>query len=119
MVSYDKLWKMLSEKGISKTELKDRIGVSNATFAKFGKNEPVNLKYIDRICRELDCKIEDVVEVFNEKKSKFKSEINVKDLIDIFEDMAKRESLLAGGKVTQEDLLNQITGTIIKASMKN
>lgn len=63
MICYDRLWKMLIDKHMNKTELKDRIGVSNATFAKLGKNEPVNLKLIEKICVELDCKIEDVVEI--------------------------------------------------------
>lgn len=39
-----------------------QIGISNATLAKLGKNEPVNLKIIESICRELQCGIEDVVE---------------------------------------------------------
>lgn len=43
-----------------------------------------------------------------------KEEINVKELIGVFEDMAKRESLLARGGVTQEDLLIQIEGQLQK-----
>lgn len=63
MISYDRLWKTLIDKHIKKTELKELIGISNATLAKMGKNEPVNLKIIESICKELDCKIEDVVEI--------------------------------------------------------
>lgn len=63
MISYDRLWKTLIDKHMKKTELRDRIGISNATLAKLGKNEPVNLKIIETICRELQCNIEDVVEI--------------------------------------------------------
>ena len=63
MISYDRLWKTLIDKHMKKTEFRDKVGISNATLAKLGKNEPVNLKTIDSICRELQCKIEDVVEI--------------------------------------------------------
>ena len=63
MISYDKLWKTLIDKHMNRTELRDRIGISNATLAKMGKNEPVNLKIIETICKELQCGIDDVVEI--------------------------------------------------------
>lgn len=63
MVCYDRLWKTLIDKHLKKTELRDRIKISNATLAKLGKNEPVNLKVIEAICQELQCGIEDVVEI--------------------------------------------------------
>ena len=63
VISYDKLWKTLIDKHMNKTQLRDQIGISNATLAKMGKNEPVNLKIIETICKELQCGIEDVVEI--------------------------------------------------------
>ncbi len=63
MISYDRLWKTLIDKHMNKTELRDRIGISNATLAKLGKNEPVNLSIIEKICKELDCRGEDVLEI--------------------------------------------------------
>lgn len=63
MICYDRLWKTLIDKHLNKTALRDKIGISNATLAKMGKNEPVNLKIIDTICQELQCGIEDVVEI--------------------------------------------------------
>ena len=62
MICYERLWKTLIDKHMKRTELRDRIGISNATLAKLGKNEPVNLKIVDSICKELNCSIEDVVE---------------------------------------------------------
>lgn len=47
-----------------------------------------------------------------------KEEIKVKELINTFRDMAKRGTLLARGGVTQEDLLLQIEGVIVKAAME-
>lgn len=47
-----------------------------------------------------------------------KEEIKVKELIDTFRDMAKRGTLLTFGGVTQEDLLIQIEGTIVKVAME-
>lgn len=63
MICYDRLWKTLIDKHMKKTELRDRIGISNATLAKMGKNEPIHMKYIEKICIELQCKLEDVVEI--------------------------------------------------------
>ena len=69
MICYDRLWKTLIDKHLKKTELRDKIGISNATLAKLGKNEPVNLKVIDAICQELDCDVEDVLEIKQDKPS--------------------------------------------------
>ena len=48
-----------------------------------------------------------------------KEEVNVKKLIKTFEDMANRESLLARGGISQQDLLMQITGTIVHVAMED
>jgi hypothetical protein len=63
MISYDRLWKTLIDKHMKKTEFRDKVGISNATLAKLGKNEPVNLKIIESICKELECCVEDVLEI--------------------------------------------------------
>ena len=47
-----------------------------------------------------------------------KEEINVKKLIEKFDDMAKRETLLARGGISQQDLLMQIIGTIVVVAME-
>ena len=48
-----------------------------------------------------------------------KKEVSVEKLIKTFEDMAKRESLLARGGISQQDLLMQITGTIVHVAMED
>lgn len=50
---------------------------------------------------------------------KMKEEVNVNELIETFSDMAKRETLLARGGVSQNDLLVQIIGTIVKVAMED
>ena len=62
MVSYNKLWKLLIDKGINKTQLKDKAGISTNAIAKLGRNETVSLSTLEKICLTLDCSIEDIVE---------------------------------------------------------
>ena len=61
-VSYNGLWKLLIDKNMKKLELRDVAGVSNGTLAKLGKNEPVALTVLERICKALGCQIGDIVE---------------------------------------------------------
>lgn len=63
MVSYDKLWKLLIDKHMSKTELRINAGLTTSALAQLGKNEYVSLKTIEKICSVLDCDIADVVEL--------------------------------------------------------
>lgn len=61
-LSYSGLWQMLSGLNINKMEFAKSIDISNATLAKLGKNEPVSLTVLMRICEQYKCKIENVVE---------------------------------------------------------
>lgn len=63
MVSYDKLWKLLIDKHMSKTELRISARLTTSAMAQLGKNEYVSLKTIEKICSALDCDITDVVEL--------------------------------------------------------
>ena len=64
-VSYNKLWKLLIDKGINKTKLRDATNVSSSTMAKLSKNQPVAMPVLEKICAELECNIEDIVEFNN------------------------------------------------------
>ncbi len=55
------LWIALAERGLKKGFLKERIGLSNATVAKFAKRELVSLAVIQKICDELDLPVEKVI----------------------------------------------------------
>ena len=60
-LSYEPLWQMLNELNITKMEFARMIDISNATLAKLGKNEPITLTTVDKICNRFNCKIENIV----------------------------------------------------------
>jgi DNA-binding Xre family transcriptional regulator len=60
--SYNKLWKLLIDKNMTKSDLRKMIGMSSSTMAKMGKGENVSLDVIDKICTLLNCKVEDILE---------------------------------------------------------
>ena len=62
-VSYNKLWKLLIDKGMNKTALRKAAGLSGTTVAKLGKCETITMETMLRICKVLDCDIGDIVEV--------------------------------------------------------
>jgi DNA-binding Xre family transcriptional regulator len=62
MISYNPLWKKLIDLNMKKLDLLDVAEISRGTLAKMGKNEPVNLSVIDRLCRKLNCEISDIIE---------------------------------------------------------
>ncbi|WP_409966868.1 helix-turn-helix transcriptional regulator [Bengtsoniella intestinalis] len=63
MVKYIKLWKLLLDKQIKKTDLLELANISTTTLAKLSKNQPVSMDVMVRICRALECDIGDVMEV--------------------------------------------------------
>lgn len=62
-VSYKKLWKMLIDKDLKKSQLKDIAKISQSTLARLNRNEYVSLEVIVKICVGLDCEISDIVEI--------------------------------------------------------
>ena len=61
-LSYNKLWKLLIDKGMNKVNLRDRIGIGPSTLAKLTKNQRVSMDVLEKICYELDCNIGDIVD---------------------------------------------------------
>ncbi len=61
-MNYDKLWKLLIDKKMNKTELHEVAHVSTNAIAAMGKGGDVSTKVLDKICRTLDCRIEDIVD---------------------------------------------------------
>ena len=66
-VTYTKLWKLLLDKKLKRTDLKEIAGISSSTLAKLGKDEYVSMESIDRLCAALKCDISEVISVSNEK----------------------------------------------------
>ena len=62
VVSYDKLWKILEERQMLKTELVKAAKISTNAMAKLGKNEDVRMYVLINICKTLGCKIDDIIE---------------------------------------------------------
>lgn len=65
-ISYKKLWKLLIDREMTRTELRKLSGISSATLAKLGKNQNVNTESIVKICGILRCNIEDIMEIAEE-----------------------------------------------------
>lgn len=61
-ISYNKLWKLLIDKGMNKSKLRDATHMSSSTMAKLSNNQPVGMPVLGKICAVLDCNIGDVVE---------------------------------------------------------
>ena len=66
-ISYDKLWKLLIDKKMNRTDLKDASGISFNVLAKMGKNEFVSMESLLKICIALDCNIGDSVDVMPDR----------------------------------------------------
>ncbi len=59
-LSYNKLWKLLIDKGLKKSDLHILAGLSQSTIAKLTKGENVNTEVLERICKALNCEIGDM-----------------------------------------------------------
>ncbi len=62
MFSYSKLWKILIDKKMLKKDLMSKAGITSSTMAKMGKDLPVSMEVLGRICDALDCNIGDIVD---------------------------------------------------------
>lgn len=65
-VSYDKLWKILEERHMMKTELTRAAKISTNAMAKLGRNEDVRIGVLVKICIYLGCKIDDIMDIIPE-----------------------------------------------------
>ena len=67
-VCYNNLWKLLIDRNMNKTDLKEATGISFNVIARMGKNETISFDSIEKICMALDCNIGDIVEIVKPKK---------------------------------------------------
>ena len=68
-ISYNKLWKLLIDKEMSRTQMRLKAGISTKALAKLGKNESVNIDILIKICGALDCDITDIMEIVSTTNS--------------------------------------------------
>ena len=62
-ITYKKLWKLLIDKDMTKTQLREQAEIATSTLAKLSKDEQVSMDVLLRICRALDCGFDDIVEI--------------------------------------------------------
>ena len=62
MITFDKLWKTMKEKGVSTYYLREKSGIDSKTVRRLKANENIETKTLDKLCAALNCKIEDILE---------------------------------------------------------
>ena len=67
-ISYNKLWKLLVDKKMSKADLRKAAGIAPNTMTRLRRDEEVTLSVLNRICVALDVNIGDVMEFVPEEK---------------------------------------------------
>lgn len=67
-LSYNKLWKLLIDKGWNKSRLREEAGVSSSSMAKLSSCGNVTTEVLIKICEVLDCDISDIAEIVKEEK---------------------------------------------------
>jgi len=68
IISYKKLWKLLIDRDLKKKDLREMAGISPSTIAKLGRNENINTEVLIKICRALDCDLNEIMELIREDK---------------------------------------------------
>lgn len=69
-VTYNKLFKLLIDKEMKKMEFAKDVGISSNTLAKLSRNEFVSMEILVRICRKLNCTVDDIMEVLPETRER-------------------------------------------------
>lgn len=62
-VSYNKLWKKLIDLEMSRTEMRKKAGISTRQLAKLGKNENVTTDVLVKVCKALDCNVDEIMDI--------------------------------------------------------
>ena len=75
---YKKLWKLLIDRDMLKTDLRLKAGISTMALAKLGKNENVSMDVLKKVCKALECNIGDIMDLVPEDEKKSKKITNCK-----------------------------------------
>ena len=62
MISFDRLWKTMEDKGVSTYYLRERAGIDSKTVRRLKAGENIETKTLDKLCAALDCRLEDIAE---------------------------------------------------------
>ena len=72
MITYDKLWKTMKEKGISQYDLYTKYNMNRSQLDRLRHNKNITVITIDRLCNILDCRVEDIIEHFPDDNDHFR-----------------------------------------------
>ena len=64
-VSYNKLWKKLIDLEMSRSELRVKAGISTRQLAKLGKNEDVTTDVLVKVCKALNCNVDEIMDIID------------------------------------------------------
>ena len=67
MITFNKLWKVMKEKGISTYKLREECGIDSKTIRRLKANENMETKTLNKLCIALDCSLEDIAEYIKEE----------------------------------------------------
>ena len=67
--SYKKLWHILLDRDMSRSQLRKKAGISTNALAKLGKDESLPLETLEKVCTALDCTLDDILEYVPDKKT--------------------------------------------------
>ena len=77
--SYERLWVMLLKKKMKRTDLKTVAGINSNALAHMGKDEPVTMEALGKICKAFHCRLEDIVEYVEDEDELAASENTGRD----------------------------------------
>ena len=66
--SYNKLWKLMIDKKMNKKQLREAAKITSNAMAKLGKDESVPVETLEKVCRVLDCTIDDIMDINQNSK---------------------------------------------------
>ena len=67
-ITYKKLWKKIIDLEMTKTQLREKTGISTATLAKLGRDQVVSMEILMKICGILECNIDEICDFIDVKK---------------------------------------------------
>ena len=62
MILFDKLWKVMEQKGVTTYQLRENCGIDSKTIRRLRRNENMETKTLNKLCAALDCRLEDIAE---------------------------------------------------------
>ena len=66
MIKFDRLWETMKKKNITTYYLREKIGIDSKTVRRLKSNDNIETKTLDKLCRVLNCRLEDIAEYISE-----------------------------------------------------